>query len=614
MNFGLRQPAINQTNHAFPSESAFLLASTLKRVTPISPNLKPKHIQRVLIRRHSKIPVVPSNNRPQPLPNFGNRIVHPFAQFDFDFLQLRSQSLLVGSADNHKHPIACLLPHNVGESKKVETLRPSQSTFDSVVDRKWTKFDQTRLFRMKCQRELLESRLQLSQKLLGNSKILKSNNEIVGPAYDNDVSAFALRSPLLNPQIEGVVQKDIRQQRRNHPALDCPFLSAVPFSVLQDPRVEPLSYQSHNAFIHYPVLDKLNQPVMVDGVKEPLDIGIQNIIHFPRLKSNIQRIQTVMLASPRSISIRESEKVRLVDCIQYQGRCVLDDFILQCEHPQRSLLAVSFGYVRSLDWLCSIGSTFDSLREIFQVFCKLLRILSPRDPIYPCRHVPLETIESLFEYVDRINVMHQSRELLLFIFNSRSTYPLKRTLHPLPALYPVDVLLLQISFGQLPFLHRLRGSQNLCGLETLVRQLRRYYATVRLPMFVHHCITSLDFPIRSSSTIALEEHGISRFSRELLVHMHGVSDPARSQEYLPCRTLECCLPHFLRASAPQPLLTRLNTQPMHTIINASQTNLRTSVHDLCPVWVANPSLSGTFIRKLTRRFIPAHKEKNNDYT
>jgi len=30
--------------------------------------------------------------------------------------------------------------------------------------------------------------------------------------------------------------------------------------------------------------------------------------------------------------------------------------------------------------------------------------------------------------------------------------------------------------------------------------------------------------------------------------------------------------------------------------------------------VANPSLSGTFIRKLTRRFIPAHKEKNNDYT
>jgi hypothetical protein len=33
------------------------------------------------------------------------------------------------------------------------------------------------------------------------------------------------------------------------------------------------------------------------------------------------------------------------------------------------------------------------------------------------------------------------------------------------------------------------------------------------------------------------------------------------------------------------------------------------VHDLCPVWGANPSLSGTFIRKLTRRFIPAHWEK-----
>lgn len=316
-----------------------------------------------------------------------------------------------------------------------------------------------------------------------------------------------------------------------------------------------------------------------------------------------------MLASPWSIAIRKSEKVRLVDRIQYQGRCILNDVILQYEHPQRSLLTISFGYVRSLDWLCSIASAFDSLREIFQVFCKLLRILSPRDPIYPCRHVPFETVESFFEHVDRINVMHQSRELLLFTFNSRSTYPLKRTLHPLPALYPVDVLLLQISFGQLPFLHRLRGSQNLCGLEILVRQLRRYYATVRLPMFVHHCITSLDFPIRSSSTIALEEHGISWFSRELLVHMHGVLDPVKSPEYSPYRILECCLPHSPRASALQSSLTRLNTQPMYTIINASQTNLRTSVHDLCPVWVASHSLSGTFIRKLTRRFIPAHRRQ-----
>lgn len=166
---------------------------------------------------------------------------------------------------------------------------------------------------------------------------------------------------------------------------------------------------------------------------------------------------------------------------------------------------------------------------------------------------------------------------------SRSTYPLERTLHPLPALYPVGVWLLRISFGQLPFLHRLRWPQSLCSLMTFVRQLRRYYATVRLPMFVHHCITSLDFPIRSSSTIALEEHGISRFSRELLVHMHGVYDPVKSPEYSPYRILGCCLPHSPRASALQSSLTRLNTQPMHTIINASQTNLRTPVHDSCPV-------------------------------
>jgi hypothetical protein len=121
MNFRFGQPTINQTNHTFPGESASLLASTLKRMMPISPNLKPKRVQRVLIRRDTKITVVPSYNRLQPTPNFGNRIVHPFSQFDFDFLKFCSQSLLDRFANNHKPSIASLLSHNVCESKKVRT-------------------------------------------------------------------------------------------------------------------------------------------------------------------------------------------------------------------------------------------------------------------------------------------------------------------------------------------------------------------------------------------------------------------------------------------------------------------------------------------------------------
>ena len=208
------------------------------------------------------------------------------------------------------------------------------------------------------------------------------------------------------------------------------------------------------------------------------------------------------------------------------------------------------------------------------------------------------------------NIIHflQSREFLFLILYCCIAYPPERTLHRLPTLSSVCGLPWQIPFGQLSFLHHLRRSLDQPGLDSLVRQLRRYYTTVRLPMFVHYWMTSLDFPIHSSSTIALEEHGISRFSRELLMYMLGVSDLARPSDPLPYRYLKCCLPHLLRASAPHSFLTRLNTQPIHTVINASPMNLRTSVHDSSTVWGASPSLSETFIRKLTRRFIPAHQE------
>lgn len=320
MNFRFRQPTIGQANHVFPSESTSLLVSTLKRVMPIFSNLKPKRIQRSLIRWGTKIAVVPSYSRAQLSANFRNGIVHPFSQFDFDFLQFHPQSLFDGSADNHKYPIALFFVRNVGKYKKVKTLRSSQTTFESVIDRKRSKFYQMRLF-MKFQRKFSESHLQFSQKLFRYSPILKSNNEIISPAYDNDFCAFTLHPPLLNSQ------------------------------------------------------------------------------------------------------------------------------------------------------------------------------------------------------------------------------------------------------------------------------------------FVYYCITSLDFPTRFSSTVVLEEHGISRFSRKLLVHMYGISNRERSPEYSPDGTLDCRLLPFSTASAP-PLfyLTRLDTQPpMHMIINASQTNLRMSVHDSCSVWTANPSLSRTFIRKLARQ-------------
>ena len=71
-------------------------------------------------------------------------------------------------------------------------------------------------------------------------------------------------------------------------------------------------------------------------------------------------------------------------------------------------------------------------------------------------------------------------------------YPLQRAGQDLPALCPEPVTLERLPLGQSPFLHRLLSLS-----PSLVRRLRRYYETVRLPETVHHRGASLDFPMRS---------------------------------------------------------------------------------------------------------------------
>jgi hypothetical protein len=179
------------------------------------------------------------------------------------------------------------------------------------------------------------------------------------------------------------------------------------------------------------------------------------------------------------------------------------------------------------------------------------------------------------------------------------TYPLKRAGHAPPALCPGHVTLKRLPLGQSPFLHCLRSLRN-----GFVRQLRRSYETVRLPVPVHHRCTSLDFPMRSALPSLSDKHGISRLPHKVLARMLRVSDRAGSKGVLRLRHLQSCLPLSSTASAPRSShrlrdggsISRLHTWPARTPVNASLAPLRTTkMHDSGSVWVATPSLHETFI-------------------
>ncbi len=89
------------------------------------------------------------------------------------------------------------------------------------------------------------------------------------------------------------------------------------------------------------------------------------------------------------------------------------------------------------------------------------------------------------------------------------------------------------------------------------------------------------------------DHGLSRFSREVCPYMLGVSDRAELRRVSRWRRTEYGLPLLLTASAlRRGALSRLNTRPARTPVNAS----RTAAHDSGPVWAANPSPYDSFIR------------------
>src|SRR5258708_16429845 len=103
------------------------------------------------------------------------------------------------------------------------------------------------------------------------------------------------------------------------------------------------------------------------------------------------------------------------------------------------------------------------------------------------------------------------------LYNHRP-HAFQLTGHDTPVLSPVRVSLELVPFDQSPSLHPLRDG----WLSRLVRRLRGYYDSVRLPMFVHRQITSLDLLTRSALHLA-DKHGLSRFPGAVHPYVHWYS-------------------------------------------------------------------------------------------
>src|SRR5713101_7532505 len=104
--------------------------------------------------------------------------------------------------------------------------------------------------------------------------------------------------------------------------------------------------------------------------------------HCPDQASRGDISQRIMLAAPRAKSIREAEKVFLVNLVEDGGHGLLHKLVFQGCNPQWALSPICFLYVHSSRWLRAIRSTMNSAMEIDQSIFNPDFIFLPCDPVH----------------------------------------------------------------------------------------------------------------------------------------------------------------------------------------------------------------------------------------
>src|SRR5690606_5597010 len=172
-----------------------------------------------------------------------------------------------------------LLCTDVCEAEEVERLGFPLTASASVRNRKRPELQQPRLLGVQLQVELSESLLEIRPELLGLHLTLEPQHDVVGKPHDDDVAFSLPLSPYLNPEIEHVVQVDIRQERRGAAPLRRPFLYECSLPILQHASVQPFLDEPHDAPIRDAMLDESHQPPVVDGIEEPTDVQVEHPVH-----------------------------------------------------------------------------------------------------------------------------------------------------------------------------------------------------------------------------------------------------------------------------------------------------------------------------------------------
>jgi hypothetical protein len=226
-------------------------------------------------------------------------------KFDFDRFQLGLHPFPQSLPKHDELPLRGPVAH-VQESKKDKALRLTVATPLPIFRRKPSELDQPRLVISQPQVELRKALPKLSPKPLGILPVLESDHEIIGKTHHHCTPSCVPLPPMIDPKVKHIVQVDISQQGTDASSLRHTLLTLRPRPILQYPGIKPLLDMAYDPLIRYPVLDELDQPLVIHGIKGSYDILPTSRVSPPKLLSCA--ITTLCKGEPCSFSVAHTEK------------------------------------------------------------------------------------------------------------------------------------------------------------------------------------------------------------------------------------------------------------------------------------------------------------------
>src|ERR1039457_6831052 len=231
--------------------------------------------------------------------------MHPSSQFILYPLERAPHAIAPGLPVNQEVP-AARFSADQDESQEGKGLRIILTALLASFRRMAAELDQLGLFRVQRQRKLREPQAHVLQKPRGLSLMLKSQNTIVGVTHDNHVTGGVTLPPLLRPEIENVVQVNVRHQGRNRRPLWSTLLALRHDPLFKHSGLQPLTNPPKDALVADPLFQEPDHPIVVNRPEKVSDVDVQNPVHLLPLDANNQRIQCIMLTALRPEAVREA--------------------------------------------------------------------------------------------------------------------------------------------------------------------------------------------------------------------------------------------------------------------------------------------------------------------